>query len=125
MIRDVLADALTRVRNGGMRKLVAIEVMKSKLVLNVFTTLKEEGYIENIEIKDRTLKVFLKYFNNQHVIQYIKKVSKGSRRVYGNTKKPLSSGHYGLWILSTNQGILTHVEANERKIGGEILLEVY
>lgn len=128
MMNDLLADTLIRIKNAGMRGLDKTIVLKNKLISEVLLKLKSEGYIEDIENLDnnREIKIKLKYYRNQPVIKYIRKVSKGSRRIYSGSKDMLRSKFtYGLFILSTNQGIKTNIEARKLNIGGEVLMEIF
>lgn len=123
---DLLADSITRLRNGSMRKLGKVTLLNSKLIREVLKILKEEGYIQSFLVNDKQLiEVDLKYFNGNPVIKYINKISKCSRRVYsGITKLPRSKFTFGLFILSTNKGVMTHVSSRKLNVGGEILVEV-
>ena len=58
--------------------------------------------------------------------QRIRRVSKPGRRVYsGATKlKPILNG-LGITIISTSRGVISDREARQRKLGGEILCEVW
>ena len=40
-------------------------------------------------------------------------------------KRFLPAQDFGILILTTNQGVMTHKEAKERKIGGRLLAYVY
>jgi small subunit ribosomal protein S8 len=53
-------------------------------------------------------------------------VSRPGLRVYtkADAVSPVLGG-MGIAILSTNQGLLTDREARERKVGGEILCQVW
>jgi len=53
-------------------------------------------------------------------------VSKPGLRVYTPADQvPRVLGGMGIAVLSTNQGLLTDRQARERKVGGEILCQVW
>ena len=130
MITDPIADLLTRIKNGlraGKKKITA---PYSKVKVAVLKILKENELIEDFKVIGETKKQFvinLKYDENgQPMIEDLKRVSKPGRRVYAGYRdlKPLRGG-FAFRIVSTSRGIMTDVEARRRKLGGEIICEVY
>ena len=75
MINDLLADAITRIRNASLRKLDVTQLMHSKLVEAVMGVFQEKGYIESFNVIEegnkKFIKVALKYDKNGN-IQYKK-----------------------------------------------------
>ena len=64
--------------------------------------------------------------NRQRVISGIKRVSTPGRRVYAKaTELPRAQGGLGVVVVSTSQGLLPDREARRRKLGGEIICEVW
>ena len=129
---DPIADLLTRIRNANMRKLDRIDVSFSKIKLEIVRILKEEGFIANFKSlypnnKKGTIRVFLKYSpEKERVIQDLKRVSKPGLRVYrpyDGIPRPRSG--YSVTILSTSKGVLTDRQAKEKKVGGEVLCQVW
>lgn len=55
----------------------------------------------------------------------LERISKPGRRVYRSCAdlQPVMGG-FGISILSTNQGLLTNLEARNRKVGGELLCTI-
>lgn len=130
-VTDQVADLLTRIRNANMAGHDYVEVMASRLGLEVIKILHSEGFVRNYEIvKDKTqnrIKVGLKYGSRREkVITDLKRVSKPGRRVY--TKRgeiPRVLGGLGIAILSTSSGVMTDREARKLGVGGEILCYVW
>jgi small subunit ribosomal protein S8 len=73
------------------------------------------------------LRVHLKYGpNGERVIRRIRRVSKPGRRVYsGATQLKPVLGGLGIRIISTSRGVISDREARQRKLGGEVLCEVW
>nr|YP_010260961.1 ribosomal protein S8 [Trentepohlia sp. BN17]UIB38715.1 ribosomal protein S8 [Trentepohlia sp. BN17] len=69
----------------------------------------------------------LKYVGREKkpMIHAIKRISKPSLRWYSQSPIPQSLGGLGIFIVSTSFGIVTDKEARDKKIGGEILLEIW
>jgi small subunit ribosomal protein S8 len=71
--------------------------------------------------------VQLKYTQDRRrTISGIKRVSKPGLRVYTKADGvPRVLGGMGIAVLSTNQGLMTDREARQRRVGGEILCQVW
>jgi len=131
MMTDPIADMLIRIKNASMARHKSVIVPASKIKLEIARILKEEGYIEDfkyIEEKPQAkIEIFLKYDENKRpVIAGVKRVSKPGRRIYrGYRNLPKVLDGFGIAIVSTSQGIMTDHEARRRKIGGEVLCEIW
>ena len=132
MMNDLIADALTRVRNAAMRKLEVTTLVHSNTVEAVCNVLKEKEYIEDYKVVDtdpqkKTISVTLKYDDSdKSVINELKRLSKSGRRVYKNASelKSFKNG-YGTIIVSTNKGVISNDEAYKQNVGGEVLCSVW
>jgi len=128
---DPIADMLARIRNALMARHKTVEVPASKLKLEIARILKEEGYIEDYEFVQEgpqgKIVITLKYDENRRpVIAGLKRISKPGRRIYAGVKKlPRVMGGLGIAIISTSRGIMTDHEARRRRVGGEILCEIW
>ncbi|OQX74657.1 MAG: 30S ribosomal protein S8 [Campylobacteraceae bacterium 4484_4] len=131
MVNDLVADALTRIRNASMRKLEVTELLYSKLVESVVKILQEKGYIDSYNVKEdgnkKFIKVVLRYDDRgNQVINEIKKISKPGRRVYKGADeiKRFKNG-YGTIIVSTSKGVLSNDVAYKEGVGGEVICSVW
>jgi small subunit ribosomal protein S8 len=132
MMNDLIADALTRIRNAAMRKLETTTLVHSNTVEAVCNVLKEKEYIEDYKVVDtdpkkKTISVTLKYDDRDNsVINELKRISKSGRRIYKNASelKSFKNG-YGTIIVSTNKGIIANDEAYKQNVGGEVLCSVW
>ncbi|MBI5209211.1 MAG: 30S ribosomal protein S8 [Elusimicrobia bacterium] len=130
---DSIADLLTRIRNANLRLKDRADVPLSKLKLEIVRVLKEEGFIANYKSlfanghKRGTIRVFLKYTTaREPVLRGLKRVSRPGLRMYRPYKDiPKARTGYSVTIVSTPQGVLTDKQAREKKVGGEILCQVW
>ena len=128
---DPIADMLTRIRNAIAANHTRVDIPGSKLKLEVARILKEEGYINSFTTKGEGVKymirVFLRYdAKGVSSITHLSRVSRPGRRVYvGAADIPRVLGGYGINIVSTSQGLMSGKQARRKKVGGEILAEVY
>ncbi len=131
MHSDPIADLLTRIRNGVRAHLVTVDIPHSKIKVEIVKILEAEGYISGHEISNETkfpmIRVTLRYdAKRKPLINHIARVSKPGLRVYKPIAelKPLRSG-LTTRIVSTSSGLMTDREARRRKVGGEVICEVY
>ncbi len=132
MMNDIIADALTRIRNAAMRRLEVATLLHSNTVVGVLNVLLQKEYIAGFKVIDginnkKTIQVELKYDDNEKsVINEITRVSKPGRRVYKSASeiKNFKNG-YGTIIVSTNKGVIANDEAFAANVGGEVLCTVW
>ncbi len=126
---DPIADMLTRIRNGQSAKLAVISMPSSKAKVAIASVLKDEGYISDYETDSNgakeDLKITLKYFEGNPVIEKIDRISKPGLRIYKNADEiPMILGGLGIAIVSTSKGVMTGAKASALREGGEILCSV-
>ncbi len=128
---DPIADMLTRIRNAQKAGLADVEMPASRVKSEIARILKAEGYIlaysTEAEGAIRTLRLTLKYdAKNQPAICGLRRVSKaGLRRFCGCRDIPRVLDGMGIAVVSTPGGIMTGHEAAQKKLGGEIICEVW
>jgi len=131
MMTDPVADMLTRIRNANMVLKEQASMPSSKMKESIAQILVAEGYINSYEITTRgpgrELTVVLRYGDKrERVIKGIRRMSKPGRRVYSkSTELPRAQGGLGMVLVSTSQGMLSDREARRRKLGGELICEVW
>ena len=135
-VSDPIADMLTRIRNAVMIGQATVAMPSSKMKVQIANILKEEGYLENVEVVDGerpnqpVLRVRIKYVGKrrerQSVLTGLERVSRPGRRVY-TTKQdiPWVLSGIGIAILSTSKGVMTGQKARSLGVGGELLCKVW
>jgi small subunit ribosomal protein S8 len=130
-VSDPIADMLCKIRNATLAKFEKVDIIASKIKLEITKILKNEGYVKTfkkITVDGKNyIRIFLKYDNvNKPVIHGIEKISKTGRRVYsGYQKIPRIFNGYGTLIVSTSQGVTTGKKAVEKKVGGELICSIW
>jgi small subunit ribosomal protein S8 len=130
---DPIADMLTRVRNANTAFHDDVRMPSSKLKEALARILEREGYIEGYSVEDdptkpgKRLTIKMKYTQDrQRTISGLRRVSRPGLRVYTKADAvPRVLGGLGIAVLSTNQGLMTDREARERRVGGEVLCQVW
>ena len=126
MMTDPIADMLTRIRNAHLALHKEVSVPSSKMKEALAGILKQEGYVEDYAVNDRTISIELKYVKGKPAINGLKRISKPGRRVYVSTQEiPKVHNGLGICILSTSSGVLDGGTAHAKKTGGELLCEVW
>lgn len=126
MLTDPIADMLTRIRNAHLALHKEVSVPRSKMKEAMATILKQEGYVDDVSVDERSITIELKYVKGRPAITGLKRISKPGRRVYVNAHHiPRVQNGLGICMLSTSRGILDGISAHSDKIGGELLCEVW
>jgi small subunit ribosomal protein S8 len=128
---DPIADLLTRIRNANTIGLPQVDVPNSRTKVGVVETLKRSGFVRDFRViedgRQGTIRVYLKYGpDGEKIINEINRVSTPGCRVYlGAAELPRPLDGLGVAIISTNKGVLSDAEARAKKLGGEVLCEVW
>lgn len=126
MMTDPIADMLTRIRNAHLALHKEVNVPRSKMKEAIAAILKREGYVEDVTADDRNLTIRLKYHQGRPAIGGLKRVSKpGRRRYVGAGEIPRVQNGLGICILSTSGGVVDGAAAQEARMGGELLCEIW
>lgn len=138
---DPISDMLTRIKNAIMVKKEEVSFPYSKIKFAICKILEREKLINKIEVleprrissgrrmkdnKFKQIRIFLKYDDGKPVITTLKRISKPGRRIYVKSNSiPRVLDGLGLAIISTSRGLMTDKEARKKKIGGELICEIY
>ena len=133
MTSDPISDMLARIRNAALARHELTRLPASRVKHSIATLLKAEGYVSDVREeewgpeKHRTLTIVLKYVGDRECAFHgIRRVSRPGRRVYvRHDQIPRVLSGLGVSILSTSQGVMTDKEARRRKVGGELICEVW
>jgi len=130
-VNDPVGDLLTRIRNAARARHDKVVVPSSKLKVDVVRVLKEEGFVGDFTVHERSpqneLTIQLKYGPDRApAITGIRRASRpGLRRYVAVREIPRVLGGLGIFILSTSRGVLSDGEARKQKVGGELICTVY
>ncbi len=137
---DPITDMLNRIRNAQAVLKATVDIPFSNLKYEIAKILEKKGFVAKVEKKGkklrRTIEVTLKYLpsealakggvENLPVISGLKRISKPGQRIYKKAKEIKSvKGGYGVAVISTPKGLMTDKEARRKKLGGEIICEIW
>lgn len=129
MQQDTLNDAMAVIKNAELvGKGECVIRPSSKLIGRVLKVMQDSGYISQFELvedgRNRMFRVALSgQINNCGVIRprYAVKVADLERF----EARYLPAQDFGVLILTTTKGVLTHAEAKKDGVGGKLLAFVY
>ncbi|MDE5832942.1 MAG: 30S ribosomal protein S8 [Desulfovibrio sp.] len=126
MLTDPIADMLARIRNAHLALHKEVNVPRSRMKEALANILKQEGYVEDAIVDGDKIVLTLKYHNGKPVISGLKRISSPGRRVYVNSREiPKVQNGLGICVLSTSSGVMDGKTAQDKKVGGELLCEVW
>jgi small subunit ribosomal protein S8 len=129
MLNDPLADALSTIKNAELRGMEKCMIVpSSKLIGGILTLLKEKGFVGNFEfIDDGKSGMFqvdlIGNINNCGVIKPRYPIK--MREMEKWEARYLPARDFGVLILTTTEGVISHDEARKKGIGGKLLAYVY
>lgn len=129
MLHDPLANALNNILNAEkVGKSECIVKPASTIIKNILNILKQHNYIKNFEVIDDgkagIIKVnLLGNINKTGVIKPRFAIKKTDFEKF--ERRYLIAKDFGIIILSTSKGIMTHYEAKEKGLGGRLLAYCY
>ena len=125
-------DLLIRIKNAYMARRTTVDgVVYSKFKANILDLLKQYGFVKDFSIQGTDSKKEIsielkKVVNPVNDIPSVKFYSRPSRPWCVGYKDLKSvAGGKGLGIISTNQGLLPVHVAKQKKLGGELIAEIY
>jgi len=128
---DPIADLLTSLRNGYSAGKRTVAVPYSQFKESLGQILVKEGFLTKLTVQgkkptEKKILFQLKYQAKKPALQGIKRISKPGVRLYAKAKRmpPVREG-FGITIVSTPAGLMTGKEANQKKLGGEIICQVW
>jgi small subunit ribosomal protein S8 len=125
---DRLADTINKIKtneNIGRQECIVYSTKQIKAFVDL---LKEEGYLGDYEeFTDRYAKMMkLKLLNKINGIGIVKPhYSMSSEEIRKYEERYIPSKDFGILVLSTSKGLMTHRKAREQSMGGRLLAYVY
>ena len=129
MLMDPVANALSKMKNyENARKREVVVEPASKLVADILRVAQQQGFIGEFEFIDdgkagKFRIALLGKINNCGVIRPRHAVKRDSYEKW--EKRYLPAAGFGVLVISTPKGIMTHAQAREQGMGGRLLAYMY
>ncbi|MFH1771054.1 MAG: 30S ribosomal protein S8 [archaeon] len=128
-LNNPLANVLSFIQNYGiLGKNELTTKNNSKIIKKVLEIMQTEGYIGSYEEIEDSKGNFLKInllgkINKVNVIRPQFQIKLDEIEKF--EKRYLPAKDFGIMIISTNKGLMTHTEAKEKQIGGKLIAYCY
>lgn len=123
MSQDIISDALNQIMNAKRaRKSSVIVKRNSKLLLGLLEIAKKHRYIESCKAKGNELEI---KFNLNECKAIKPRFTVGVKDMDKYVRRYLPARNFGIIIISTSSGLMTHDSASEKNIGGSLLAYFY
>lgn len=126
MSQDVVADAMNMMKNAKRAGKETIVVKRvSNLLIEVLKIMKQKDAVKKykINMKDKSVEIALGDFFDCKAIKPRFTVKADQIEKY--RRRYLPARNIGTLILTTNKGLITHEEAQEKNIGGSLIAYFY
>jgi len=123
MSQDIISDTLNQIMNAKRARKSSVNVKRhSKILVGILDLAKKQGYIESYKVSGRDLEIKFN-LNECRAIKprftvQVKDMDKYVRRY-------LPARNFGMMIVSTSSGLMTHEDAQEKNIGGSLIAYFY
>lgn len=129
MNMDTIANGLTTIYNNELRRKKECYIMPaSKLLGNVLRVMQMHGYIGEFEFIDdgRTGKFRVQLLGRINKCGAIRpRYSFKVKDIEKWEKNYLPARDIGILVVSTPEGVMSHLEARKKGIGGKLLAYIY
>jgi small subunit ribosomal protein S8 len=127
---DPISDMIIRIVNAQAVLHPTVSIPFSNFKYEIAKILEKQGFVAKVEEKGKKIKriieITLKYNDKVPAISGLRRISKPGQKIYAEAKEIKKvKGGYGMSIISTPQGLMINSEARKKKIGGEVILEVW
>ncbi|MEM4499804.1 MAG: 30S ribosomal protein S8 [Candidatus Woesearchaeota archaeon] len=129
MQNDPISDALSKILNAeksGKGQVIIKPV--SKLLMKILDLLQTNRYVGSYQVIEDSKGRYI-VLNLVHAINHIQAIKPRfpvKLEDYEKYEKRfLPANDFGIIIVSTNQGLMTHVEAKQKRLGGKLIAYCY
>lgn len=125
MVNYPVGDFLIRIKNAALARKKLVEVQGTKAIKAVADVLKKEGFLESVDKKGKKLSLRLSYMKKEPVLLGLKLVSKPGLRIYMGVEELEAIKGPSIFVLSTPKGVISSKEAIKKRLGGEVIVEIW
>jgi small subunit ribosomal protein S8 len=126
MLNDPLAAVMAKIINAeriGRREVI---VPASKMIRRVLTIMNDNNYVGTFEEFNLGKELKVNLLGNVNKCGVIKpRFSSKKNNLEKWEKRYLPAKDFGIILVSTPQGVVTHIEAREKNTGGKLLAYCY
>lgn len=125
MTNYTVGDFLIQIKNAAMADKRELSVKSTKLVIAAAEVLKKAGYLQKVEEKDGLISIELGYYKKEPKLIDLKLISRPGLRVYKNVDDLEAHRGISKFLLSTPVGVMLSKDALKKRVGGEVIAEIW
>lgn len=123
---DIISKALNEIMNAKKSgKSICIVTPVSKLLINIFEIMKKNDYLDYKIEKDKFDKIKVEIKKLNHCGSIKPRFNVGIKDIERYIRRYLPARDLGIVIISTNKGLITDKEIDEKKTGGALIAYCY
>lgn len=123
MSQDVISDALNQIMNAKRARKSYVALKRhSKLLIGVLEIAKTQGYIQNFKVEGQKMEI---EFSLNECKAIKPRYTIGVKDYEKYIRRYLPARGFGIIIVSTSSGVMTHEEASEKNLGGSLIAYFY
>lgn len=113
---------MNTLKNGQNSNKSSVLCSLNNVNISLLNVLWEEGFINGYFLNSSSIKVVLKYNKSKSLIKFVKFFSKPSQKVFISSSMIWKlNDKLGIYVLSTNKGLLTSKKCKKYKLGGLLM----
>ncbi len=120
-----VGDFLVRIKNAALADKREFSVQNTKLIKQVAEVMSKVGYLEKLKVEKNRLIIRLAYHKKEPLLLDIKLISKPGLRIYMGVDELEKKRGSSIYILSTPKGVMASKEAIKKRLGGEVIAEIW
>ncbi|MEK6848793.1 MAG: 30S ribosomal protein S8 [Nanoarchaeota archaeon] len=122
MAQDIISDALNQIMNAKKSRKSSVNINRtSNFLMEVLKVAKKEKYLD-FSINEKSVKI---EFSLNKCSAIKPRFNVGVEDIDKYVKRFLPARDFGVLIISTNNGLVTHKEAIEKNLGGSLIAYFY
>jgi small subunit ribosomal protein S8 len=126
MSQDIVADALNMIKNAQKSGNEAVKINKiSNLLIEILKIMKQEKAIKKYKIDAKEKSITLSIGELSECKAVKPRFSCDKDQIEKYRRRYLPARNLGTLIVSTNKGLMTHIEAQNENIGGCLIAYFY
>lgn len=128
---DPVADLLIRIKNAYLAKRRTLSAPHSNLKEAVAKLMVSHRFIKKFTVKnpktiEKSIEIELLYKDKAPALENLKRISKPGCRIYTTVDAlPWGKTKNTLFIISTSQGLMSQRQAKVKRLGGELMAEIW
>ncbi|HJX49966.1 MAG TPA: 30S ribosomal protein S8 [Candidatus Nanoarchaeia archaeon] len=126
MSQDIVSDALNVMYNAKRARKESVYIKRiSNLLVEILKIMKQEGAVKKYKInsKEKSIEITLGEFSKCRAVK--PRFTVDATQIEKYRRRYLPARDIGIIIISTNKGLMTHIEAKEENTGGCLIAYFY